>query len=31
MISKDRKTTVYMANVYEFNNVPLVNILKKSF
>lgn len=29
MISKDRLSTVYMANVSEFNNVPLVKILEK--
>lgn len=30
MISKDRLSTIFMANVPEFNNVPLIKILKKS-
>lgn len=31
MISKDRKTTIFMANISEFNNVPLIPMLEKAY
>ncbi len=31
LISKDRKSTVFMANIPEFNNIPLISILEKKY